>query len=39
MRRILAVVVCLAFLGAACGDDEPVRETDPGHERAATRWR
>jgi peptidylprolyl isomerase len=29
MRRILAVVVCFAFLGAACGGDEPVRETTP----------
>ena len=29
MRRILAVVVCFAFLGAACGDEEPVRETTP----------
>ena len=29
MRRILALVVCFAFLGAACGDEEPVRETTP----------
>ena len=29
MRRLLAVVVCLAVLGAGCGDEEPVRETTP----------
>lgn len=29
MRRILATALCLALLGAACGDDKPVRETTP----------
>jgi len=27
MRRILAVLLCLAFVGAACGSDQPTRET------------
>lgn len=27
MRRILVTLVCLSFLGAACGSDEPIRET------------
>ena len=29
MRRILATALCLALVGAACGDDEPVKETTP----------
>jgi peptidylprolyl isomerase len=27
MRRILATLLCLTFVGAACGSDQPVRET------------
>jgi peptidylprolyl isomerase len=27
MRRILVTLVCLGLLGAACGSDEPIRET------------
>lgn len=29
MRRILATVLCLGLLAAACGDDEPILETTP----------
>jgi peptidylprolyl isomerase len=29
MRRILVTLLCLALLGAACGSDEPTRETTP----------
>jgi peptidylprolyl isomerase len=27
MRRILATLLCLTFVGAACGSDQPLRET------------
>lgn len=34
MRRPAALVLCLALLGAACGEEQPIRDTSPTTEGA-----